>query len=141
MKWIILAASLLLNTSDGQSFIILDKTYQSPAFKSEMFSTAMYLKGLFPLQEKDAKSILSAVVKTAKAIDRGLDCNIRQVDRFDNTLMVLSTACSVDQAITLTITTQVGELSYQHYILKNADNSRNTQRKLLDFVTYVEAIQ
>lgn len=66
MKYILIFLFVCMaNISQGQKYILLDKTMSQPPFYSNNVSSAEKFKGFFPVEKKDLPKFLSALEEIA----------------------------------------------------------------------------
>ncbi|GAA4746404.1 hypothetical protein [Flavisolibacter ginsenosidimutans] len=139
MKLFLLLCSITLSHPAPLSLLVLDMNGKKPPRPATEFSMEQYLSRHFPIYTSDLKAVIDASVKAAKFIDQKPACNAVDTVRAAHTVLIVRTDCSHVKSITVRYVTKIDDPKFlcDFELIKNEEDFRKAQVKLLDFVTYL----
>lgn len=140
MKIIAFLLSLCLLKSSPEKLTVIDMNLVKPPGYATEFAVDSYFKRRFPIHTSDLKDVIEATEKAAKLIDKKKDFISDTLLLSTQTTLVISASADKNKIITVRLITTLegGSLSFNFDLVRNEDNQRKAQRRLLDFATYLQ---
>lgn len=119
--------------------LVVDMNGRKPLRPVTEFSIDQYLTRSFPIYAADLNVVIDATEKAAKLIDRKRPCGTVDTVRANHTLVIVHTNCPGLKNLTVRYVTRIDEQNFlcDLELLKNAEDFRTAQIKLLDFAAYL----
>jgi hypothetical protein len=139
MKTSFVLACLLFFLQPDPPLLVLDKNLKKPIHSATAFTTAQYLQHCFPIYASEAEAIVAATDKVVKLIEKELVCHRMDTVATAHTLFLVKQDCAPNPTYSVTVITTIEEshTSYGFKIVREEENRRKAQQKLLDFATYL----
>jgi hypothetical protein len=139
MKILFALVCLLFSFQPDPSLLVLDKNLKKPVLSATGFTTAQYLQHCFPVYAAEAEAIIAAIDNVVKKMDKEPVCYSVDTITTGHTVFILTQDCEPvpNYSITITTTVEESQTSYGFSIVKNEENRRKAQQKLLHFATYL----
>lgn len=128
----------VLNTTPVP-LLVIDMNGKKPLRPATEFSIDQCLSRSFPIYAADLNLVIEATEKAAKLIDQKRPCGAVDTVRANHTLLIVRTDCSSLKNLTVRYVTRIDEQNFlcDFELLKNAEDFRTAQIKLLDFAAYL----
>lgn len=123
----------------GVSLLVIDMDGRKPLRAATEFSMERYLARDFPIYADDLPVVVDAVEKAARLIDRKPGCNSVDTVKANHTLVIVRTACTGPRSVTVRLVTTIAEQRFlcDYEVVRNEQDQRRAQRKLMDFTGYL----
>ena len=140
MKLLLAALSLFFFHRPADPLLVIDKDLKKPAAYATTFTTQQYLQRMFPIYALDVPALVEATDKAAKWIEKEQACHSSAKFNAEHTSILVDISCGELKTVTVTLITQVEEnnTSYRFSLIRNDEDLRKAQRRVLDFATYIE---
>ena len=138
MKLLIAFFTLLLSQVNP-SYLVVDRDLKKPVSHASSFSTEQYLQRTFPVYARDVKEIEDAIDLAVKAVEKKNEVDIYDSIQAAHTTIVIAKRIMGSQNIDITFVTKLDEtnMSYSFALVRQEDDTRRVQRRLLDFAMYL----
>ena len=139
MKLAVVLLSLSLLSKPPATLIVIDTDLKKPVTHSDNFTVEQYFKKSFPIYSADVDAVIKATEKAAKLIEQETGCYTTDTIKANQTTLFIHTNCEKNKIISVRLTTRLeaSGTTFGFEVVKNEDNKRGAQRKLLDFVNYL----
>lgn len=140
MKLLLAALSLFFFQRPADPLLVIDKDLKKPLAYTTTFTTQQYLQRMFPVYAQDVPALVEATDKAVKWIEKEQACNGSTKFNAEHTSIFVDISCDKLKTVTVTLITQVDEsnTSYSFSLIRNEEDLRKAQRRMLDFATYIE---
>jgi hypothetical protein len=139
MQILLWLLSLSFITTPPARLTVIDMNLVQPVTEETDFTTASYFKRKFPINSIDLKAVIAAAEKATRLLDS------KRVFTADTllkgrTTFIISTNDDEYKTITVRLITVLegSSVSFSFDLLKQVDDKRKAQRKLVDFATYLQ---
>lgn len=139
MNLFLFVLAIALSRTTPVSLLVIDMNGKKPLRRATEFSVDDYLSRSFPVYAADLNAVIDATEKAAKLIDRRRRCHTVDTVRAAHTLIILRTDCTGLENLTVRYVTRIEEQNFlcDFELIKNAEDFRRAQIKLLDFAGYL----
>jgi hypothetical protein len=140
MKLLFALFYLFFFNRPADPMLVIDKDLKKPVTMTNTFTSEQYLQRTFPVYAHDVSTVVDATDKAVKWIDREQTCNSATKITAAHTSFLINITCEEFKKISVTLITQMDEsnTSYSFPLIRNEEDLRKAQRRLLDFATYLE---
>jgi hypothetical protein len=139
MKLFLALACLLFSYKPNPSLLVLDKSLKKPVQAATDFTTAHYQQHRFPVYASEAEAVIAATDKVVRLMEREAVCYRVDTITSGHTSFLLMQDCDIAPNFTVMMITNIEEsqTSFGFALVRNEENKRKVQQKLLDFATYL----
>lgn len=141
MKLIMLFLSLHFLTPT-RSILVIDRELKNPASYSDDFTVNHYLKKNFPIYSADLNMVIQTTEQILKKAERPINYYTSDTTQVNQTTFIVDKDPG-DKTINVRLTTRLAgkNMSFDFELIRKETNKRKVQRRLLDFISYLEADQ
>jgi hypothetical protein len=141
MKYVTIILLLLFGAleSDGQKYILLDKTMAQPAFYTNQLSVTEKFKGFLPVESKDIAKFIEALQEISQRLSSKKNTgNAKQYqigcDKFKGTVIPLASEIRLDYLIT----SDCGGLKVSMHLCDANLNNDNNAYFINTWISYIK---